>query len=74
MNFNFRLVIDFSISSDSMFDFFIINPGNHTALSYCIETKVHTSLGNSLWIYNRNFINVCCKDHKKNNIYLQIGI
>lgn len=39
MNFNFRLVIDFSISSDSMFDFFIINPGNHTALSYCIETK-----------------------------------
>lgn len=39
MNFNFRLVMDFSISSDSIFDFFIINPGNHTALSYCIETK-----------------------------------
>lgn len=31
--------MDFSISSDSIFDFFIINPGNHTALSYCIETK-----------------------------------
>lgn len=39
MNFNFKLVIDFSISSDGGFDFFIINPGNRAALSYCSDTS-----------------------------------